>query len=182
MKAKNLLVITATFVIIGLLTGCQRALPEPEIRYGEFPFRLEYEINGERFVIEDVLIAEFRYSIRGDMVMPRRRVWDTTFVNANSSLLIIAEIEDITISFFAGLAQYFMGDPDGGQYQRAERRLETGREYYIPGMPDISVRNPNNEQLVTRFRPEDAHEILAEFGITIISWEYTPAIVNSFRR
>ena len=31
----------------------------PEIRYGEFPFRLEYEINGERFVIEDTVICEF---------------------------------------------------------------------------------------------------------------------------
>ncbi|WP_336297944.1 hypothetical protein [Aneurinibacillus uraniidurans] len=33
--------------------------PRPEIIYGEFPFRLEYEINGQRKVIENILICEF---------------------------------------------------------------------------------------------------------------------------
>jgi hypothetical protein len=33
--------------------------PLPEIRYGEFPFRLEYEINGERFIMEDTVVCEF---------------------------------------------------------------------------------------------------------------------------
>jgi len=33
--------------------------PMPEIRYGEFPFRLEYELNGESFIVEDTLICEF---------------------------------------------------------------------------------------------------------------------------
>lgn len=33
--------------------------PRPEITYGEFPFSLEYEINGHRKVIEDTLIGEY---------------------------------------------------------------------------------------------------------------------------
>ncbi|WP_350339123.1 hypothetical protein [Paenibacillus polymyxa] len=31
----------------------------PEITYGKFPFRLEYEINGQRKVIQDTLICEY---------------------------------------------------------------------------------------------------------------------------
>ncbi|MEK4455904.1 hypothetical protein [Paenibacillus sp. FSL R10-2748] len=31
----------------------------PEIAYGKFPFRLEYEINGQRKVIQDTLICEY---------------------------------------------------------------------------------------------------------------------------
>jgi len=33
--------------------------PKPGITYSEFPFRLVYEINGERKVIEDTLICEY---------------------------------------------------------------------------------------------------------------------------
>jgi len=33
--------------------------PKPVVRYGEFPFRLEYEVDGERFVVEDTIICEF---------------------------------------------------------------------------------------------------------------------------
>ena len=35
------------------------APPLPEITYGEFPFRLEYELNEKLHVIEDTLIVEF---------------------------------------------------------------------------------------------------------------------------
>ena len=52
------------------------APPAPEITYGEFPFRLEYEIEGERFVIEDTLIAEFDKSIRGNATTRARRIWN----------------------------------------------------------------------------------------------------------
>ena len=31
----------------------------PEIEYAEFPFELTYEINGERFVVNDVYVCEF---------------------------------------------------------------------------------------------------------------------------
>ena len=35
------------------------SIPTPEITSGEFPFRIEYELNGEFHVIEDIVIAEF---------------------------------------------------------------------------------------------------------------------------
>ncbi|MGG1123680.1 hypothetical protein ABHN05_02385 [Brevibacillus laterosporus] len=33
--------------------------PRPEITYGEFPFRLKYEIKGKWSVIQDTLICEY---------------------------------------------------------------------------------------------------------------------------
>jgi len=33
--------------------------PEPINTYGEFPFRLVYEVDGEQFTVEDVLVCEF---------------------------------------------------------------------------------------------------------------------------
>ena len=33
--------------------------PTPEITYGEFPFRLEYRIADEVYVVEDVIVCEY---------------------------------------------------------------------------------------------------------------------------
>jgi len=70
----SLIFISVAFVstVVIVLSFQWRAPPEPEITYGEFPFRLEYEIDGERFVIEDVVIVEFMGSFRGN---PTTRPW-----------------------------------------------------------------------------------------------------------
>ena len=34
--------------------------PQPTIRYGEFPFRLEYEINGRVVVVEDTIMCKYK--------------------------------------------------------------------------------------------------------------------------
>ncbi|USB32453.1 hypothetical protein [Paenibacillus sp. YPG26] len=46
---------------ISLFAGIH-SLPNPtrpSITYGEFPFQLEYELDGKRMIIEDILICEF---------------------------------------------------------------------------------------------------------------------------
>ena len=35
------------------------SVPEPRIKYGEFPFKLIYEIDGKTMTIEDTIICEF---------------------------------------------------------------------------------------------------------------------------
>ena len=47
------------------------APPLPKITYGEFPYRLEYEIDNKCYIVEDVLIAEFDRSIRGQCAAPK---------------------------------------------------------------------------------------------------------------
>lgn len=44
-------------LIIGI--NSQPNPPQPTIKHGQFPFRLEYELNGQRKIIEDTLICEF---------------------------------------------------------------------------------------------------------------------------
>ena len=34
--------------------------PVPQVRYAEFPFKLEYELNGKHLTIEDTLMVRFR--------------------------------------------------------------------------------------------------------------------------
>ena len=152
---------------------------DPVITYGEFPFRFEYEIDGERFVIEDVLIAEFEGSVRGNLTTTAARRWQTTLLNdvgprdpLGSGDFLLKEEGNIAVLFSPGFAHYFMGDIDAGIRNRIEND-----ERIVRISPHIVVRGSN----AVPTRVEDAHDLLAEYGITLISWEYTPPIENSFR-
>jgi len=51
----GVIVVCLLLPVLGFF-ACNALYPNPprlEITYGEFPFRIEYEILGERFVIED---------------------------------------------------------------------------------------------------------------------------------
>jgi len=153
---------------------------EPQITSGEFPFRFEYEIGGERFIIEDVLIAEFVRSVRGNMVTPARRVWNTSLSDGsggghlgNEHNFLLKQTSNITITFRPGLAEYFMDDLCRGESSVLNRNVESFA-------PRVTVRIAGNPPILTSVRPEDSHKLLAEHNITLISWEYTPSIVNSF--
>lgn len=50
-------------------------IPEPEITYGEFPFRIEYELDGQINIIENTVIAEFNGCEFSAGSMKRERRW-----------------------------------------------------------------------------------------------------------
>jgi len=159
------------------------APPTPEITYGEFPFRIEYEIDGERFVFEDVLIAEFLYSSGGTLLSNPQRIWDTRLDSEgerepNSTRtydpkkFLFMETENLSITFNPGLAEFYMGDLGSNE----------GRTYISIG-PNISVRTVTDGKVnVEYFLSDKAFEVLAKHGITLISWETAKPIVNSFKK
>ena len=54
----------------------------PEITYGEFPFYVEYEKNGERYIIEDTIICEFT-GIVHSLGISKVRTWDMSLKSGN---------------------------------------------------------------------------------------------------
>jgi hypothetical protein len=153
------------------------APPPPEIRYGEFPFRIEYEMDGERYIIEDTLIAEFVRSSEGSATSIHRRVWNSRLKSGNERIFLLKEAVNVTISFSPGFAEYFMGDLDRG---RGNLNVQNQR---ISLQPRIVVRtvDENGRPNVENILLEDAQNILAEYGILLISWKLTEPVVNSIR-
>jgi len=177
----SLIIIVVTFItILAVAYYFENQAPsEPEITYGEFPFRLEYEIDGERFVIEDIVIAEFEGSFRGNVTTRPSRRWSTTLSHSerweNLSVgtrytFLLKEFGDVRITFQPGEARYFLGD-----------LTIAGGVPVVGDGPRVVIRNRNHTPRYTRVRVEDAHELLAEHDITLISWEYTLPIENVFR-
>lgn len=139
----------------------------PEITYGEFPFSLEYEIDEERILIEDTVIAEFIGSFRGNVTTQPRRSWSIKLLNNSGELkafhyeFLIIESEDVTITLSSGSAGYFMND-GGSKPQLTVRDRIAGFMHF------------------SHYDLEEARKILAEYGITLINWEYAPPIRNFF--
>ena len=165
------------YVVVGIIYSLYLwiELPPPTITRGEFPFRLEYEIQGERHVIEDTVIAEFSESVSGNINRNASRIWNTSLESGEIRFFRIKDDENVRITFQHGLATYFMGD------------LRNTREFFplsapINSMPRIIIQTDsgqNREEVILRTF-EEAYEVLSQHGITLISWEYAEPIVNSF--
>jgi hypothetical protein len=136
-------------------------IPEPEITYGEFPFRNEYELDGQIHVIEDVVIAEFDGFEFSTGSMKRERTWRTSLASGRIELPFEGEND---IYFSRGNARYYMGE--------IVQALIFKPHILISG--EIGVSSSVELEL------EEAQDILAEYGITLISWEISEPIINNF--
>lgn len=69
------------------LSGCYEESYENALRItsAEFPIVLEYEIDGQRFIIEDIIVCEFEgyYDIIHYPGIPYKRSWDWHFKSGN---------------------------------------------------------------------------------------------------
>lgn len=180
--ALSLFIAFVSVMVVAFVSMSSRtpALSYPSITYGEFPFRLEYEINGEHFVIEDVLIAKFLESIRGSTFEPPIRRWRTTLQNNGEELrFLLMETENVTIHFTTGRSFYFMGDRNANDVTRIQSFPGSSSSISIPIQPAIII-NADGVQRSFYKDSQNIHELLAEYGIILISWEYAPPIENSF--
>lgn len=142
------------------------APPRPVITYGEFPFRLEYEIYGRRYVIKDTLICEYA-GIGSNEGIGKYNKWEGRLLSGSERVTLLKLNNDMEICYPIRSAEYYMGD------------LESGVSYN---------RDFSNASLFTKFkggheaRLIEADELFTKYRIKIISWEYTKPIVQRYKK
>lgn len=142
--------------------------PKPEQDYGEFPFKLVYEQNGEINTIENTLVIEY-LGIGYNEGVGKHYLWDVYYKNAEAdieSYQRIVSIElfegynevygDSAVFFELGDCEYFMGLDDGTNH------------LYPPGEICISSFNYSG--------PLSEQELYEAFGITIIEKSIAPPL------
>lgn len=115
-KILIIIVVTAVFhlgtnaVLSRIILGPKP--PRPEITRGEFDFRLEYEVDGERIVIEDTIVALFDGFSADAGSMAWYRTWRLHLASDKRSRnILLDELEDgRRIYYVPESANYFMGD------------------------------------------------------------------------
>lgn len=141
--------------------------PRPEVTYGEFPFRLEYEINGKRKVIQDTLICEYD-GIGVDEGRGKYREWKERLASGNHNIMLLKVNDTKEIYYYPGSAKYYMGDmKEGVTYTQSFPNAR-----YFEKYTDGSTR----DGIIL------ADELLTKYNIKLISWEYTPPIKNNFSK
>jgi len=142
----------------------------PEITYGEFPFRLEYEINGERVVVEDTVICKFDgFGVLG-WGDGKHRKWKSWLASdKNMDFVLLKTIDDSSKLFYTlGSAAYYMGDGPA--------------HMYAPDYPTVHyhavIEKPFNGGTLSSAVKAD--ELLNKYGIRIINFEPSDPIVNTF--
>jgi hypothetical protein len=135
----------------------------PEITYGEFPFRLEYEINGQRKVVKDTLICEYD-GIGADEGRGKYRKWKQRLASGNERIILLKVDDTKKIEFVPGSAEYYMGDSDIGKNDSS--------------FPNAIIITQDG-----RFTTESgirADQLLKEYNIKLVGWDASQPIKNSF--
>ena len=150
-------IISLPWLLMFGLSIIEPSPPVPEIIYGEFPFRLEYSIDGEIFVVEDVVICEYA-GVKWNEGKGKYRVWKKRLKRYGEENLLIVEDGKQKIFCNVGSAEYYMGDQ---QYQ-----------------PETSLVPTVYPSIGGEFHTQQ--EIMDKYKIKLIKWEFSPPIENKF--
>lgn len=148
-----------TIYISGLFMSKPSA---PQITYGEFPFRLEYEINGEKLVVEDTMICEYD-GVGWNEGWGKFRKWKGYLENSDEESVLLINDNTRKIYCFVGSAEYYMGD------ERYPKKRPLTPRVYMVKLDDMDT---------TTFTQE---ELLEKYKIKLISWDFSEPIINDFK-
>ncbi|CAM3109997.1 hypothetical protein PASE110613_17130 [Paenibacillus sediminis] len=148
--------------------------PSPQVKYGEFPIHLVYEIDGQRKEIKDTLICEYD-GIGANEGHGKYRKWKAHLASENEKLVLLNVEKPIGIVFSRiktlnqviyydpGPAWYYMGDGNGYTHEFPNASF---KEQYQDGSGANGIIQAN--------------ELLEKCNIKLISWDYTEPIINNF--
>ena len=151
--------------------------PKPEIKYGEFPFTLTYEIDGEIKNIEDTLICEFdgfEMSNSGS----KYRKWKSSFKSGREEIILLDLSDKNEINEFGHTMLnlfFWWGTP----------------EYYMGDTSHYKCRSANNDFKMIDFRYQTVDGIIGgsaysadvvyeKYKVKLINWEIKKPIENNF--
>ena len=152
-----------TFLLLLSFTSCGTKVPRPEIKEGRFNISVTYEYNGEIKTASGVYVCEYDsvvwYNVNRDPFVNWKESYEGD-IKAGGIIPICNTVDggEIIISLLL-YPEYFMGDPEGAQNTPIIRA-----ELWYP-----------DEQI-------DDAELIAEYGVRLISFEYDDPIENTFKQ
>ena len=169
-------IIKTALLIIGIisciiLTSCIPELPEPEVTYGRFPFKLVYEVDGERITVEDTYIIEYKGWDPGGFNIGPYYLWDTSVTRKlpRESVwqyfdrVLIIKKSHPRIEFMIGSPEYYFGLEERGGSIYNHNGLEPG---------DFRISSREYSGYISE------EEIYEKYGIKIIEAYISPPLVE----
>lgn len=181
MKRYTLIILSLLFIMS--FSGCEKNYePMPVVTQGEFPFVIEYEFNGQRYLIEDTVICTFEgYDLSNPFpFIPYSRSWEASLKSGEEEKRLLIELDPNTESFLVegrinkehkillnyGQGGYYLGDPNDADRMPCINYVEK----YQTGPKETTVS-------VTALSPAELEQL---FGIRMIRFEFSSPIENTF--
>ncbi|MBR3848605.1 MAG: hypothetical protein IKM21_04885 [Oscillospiraceae bacterium] len=146
----------------------------PKIKYGEFHFRLTYELDGMMKTVEDDIVCKFEGTYLTSTAGVERR-WNTYLKSGNERITLLDlsnyniknefDQKILELFFSYGNAQYYMGD----EYPSAPQ---------IGKYVECKYRNADGTIGGGAYTAEEAFE---KYKIRLINWECDPPVKNKFQ-
>ena len=159
---KKIIVICLISIIIFSFSSCQN-VPEPQIKEGEFPFEMVYEIDGETITVNDIYVCEFD-GFDWNKGVGKHRKWKGYIKSSGTEVLILLEDGDLKFAVSVGSPEYYMSDPTCP---------------YSENTPSIFYIEPNEFGGITS-GVLDIEPLLEQYKLKLISWKFSEPIENSF--
>ena len=169
---KVLLIILIVWVSITLLVSAfhfyyfgEWSIPDPEIKHGEFPFKLVYRIGEETVTIEDTYVCEYiGKSASNPFNEGRFIIWEGYMKSTGDYRHVLLEDDGRALLYFEFYPDFCMGDGYDEEYI----------EIYLRGELPYPYRPTRiNDNLTDE-------ELLRHFDVEILHWEMAPPIKNKF--
>ena len=158
---RKLSVFILMLTLVGTLASCGFYVPRPEVKEGRFNITVTYELGGEVKKASAVYLCEYDGIVWYNVNRAPFVNWKESFEGdiKDGGVLPICNTDDGG-KIFIGLLlypEYFMGDPNYAEYTPIVR----AELFY----DDLQTDNA---------------DVIAEYGVRLISYEYDEPISNSF--
>ncbi len=180
---KLALIFTLIFTLFGL-TACEKGYEDaPMITDGEFPFVVEYELDGEKHIISDTVYCTFDGydKSNGFPFIDYSRTWYASLKSGNEENRLLIEFPANSESFLT----------EGQVNVESRVILYYGNGGYYLGDPNDIDRGPcinyvekyrSSEKVSHVISTEMSFEQLEElFGIKVLKFEFASPIENEFK-
>lgn len=153
----------------------------PKITEGEFPFVVEYEMNGEIYLIEDTVVCSFDgYDMSNEFSFINTRTWHQYLKSGQEERRLFIEFEPNTESVLTkgrintesrlilnyGFGGYYLGDP---HYKTKKPCINYVETYKASEKASYSMHTEMSEKQLEEY-----------FGIKIIRFQFSKPIKNIF--
>lgn len=155
-------IIPWTTLYIGLWIG--ETPPKPMYKYGEFPFELIYELDGEIKTIKDTIVCNYK-GIGISEANGKYRKWTQTLKSGEDKILLLKASDILEIYFDPGPAWFYMGDGDLSTFKSDFPNAKYLEKY---------------EGGITKKGVITAEKLWEQYKLKLISWKVVPPIKNYF--
>lgn len=132
--------------------------PKLTYTYGEFPFSLKYEINGQIKTVEDTVIVEFDGFGLSEGSGGKYIQWKQTLTSGNEEIILFNDEQEVSLIFAVRGRNYRLED-------------KTYNEDTLT--PPSVIKQEGN---ITFHSPIYDYELLTEYKIKLIKFEYGESI------